>query len=237
MRGKTKSKQKCECGATSYKDTGRNLACVCCGRAPTAYYVDVYLSRKENRGEAKRQKFYSHPATGDPFTDHNQCLQFLDHLRYEMTHNLFDPNIYFPKHLEVRRFENYAETFMSRFEVLVSRIDRTESTMSNYRGSLKNYLLPFFRDMDITQIRTHHIMTFYHEVLNKTNLRAKTQANHMAFLSRLLTAAWEEFDVQTKLPKFPRIDVPDDNDWRLIDARTQDLVISTVENYTVRGPR
>ncbi|NIO05891.1 MAG: hypothetical protein GTN74_15205 [Proteobacteria bacterium] len=120
---------------------------------------------------------------------------------------------------------------MSMFEVLVSRIDRTESAISNYRGSRRNDLLPFSREMDITQIRSHHIISFYHEVLSKKSRRARTQANDMAFLSSLLMAAWQEFDVQKKLPTFPRIDVPDDNDWGLIDARTQDLIMSTIRSF------
>lgn len=113
------------------------------------------------------------------------------------------------------------------------------------RGALKNYLVPFFGKLLITEIGTHHVEQFKAWQI-KSGISNKTLRNHLTMLSKALSCAHEWYGLETPLPKIkwpkcppPKTDYLSPEECDLLLAHTdgvlQEMILTTLRTGMRQG--
>ena len=113
------------------------------------WYVSIYW-------EGKRYKIFRHPLTGDPFWSEKSAEKQLGKLRTEVDEKTFNPATWFPDSPLSLRV--YALNWLEIIEV-------SEKTRRDYTGYFRNWIIPFFKDMDIRSIRYNKILELHKNIL------------------------------------------------------------------------
>jgi len=143
--------------------------------------------------ESERYLIYSHPVTRDPFVTKNIALKHLAIIQGEIDQGIFQPKAWLPDSPLSTRI--YATTW-------AENVDVSEKTKRDYKGVVKNYIIPFFGDKDIRNIRYNDICAFKKYCAKK--LMAKGVYNKVGTLKTLLHDAWKNEDIP-KVPPFPEL--------------------------------
>jgi integrase len=139
--------------------------------------------------EGKQHRFWKHPLTNEPFWVKASAEKQLNKIRTEVDEGYFNPQFWKPDSPMSIRI--YACEWLDI-------IDVSPKTLKDYISSVKNYIVPFFGDKDIRNIRHNDLVKFYKWIKRAD----KGKYNVMSCLKTILRYAWRNEDL-SKVPPFP----------------------------------
>jgi len=177
----------------------------------------VHFDRKSKRWflsiywEGHRYKFFRHPVTGEPFFAQKSAEKQLDKIRTEVDEGYFNP-----KHWKIGSpllIKTYALNWLES-------IDVSANTLKDYRSSVINYIIPYFGEKDIRNIRYNDIVLF-----NKSIMRGdKGKYNVVSALKTMFRYAWKNEDI-LKVPPFPKLSyLPPEISYLTLDQQNSILL-------------
>jgi integrase len=142
--------------------------------------------------DGKRHHIYSYQ--GVSFKQKDYAEDVLTLIRGEISSKTFD----------IRKYKKGAQLTVKAYaEKWVDSLSLQPATLKDYRYCIQNFIGPFFRHVDIRDIRHHHLMAFKTWLLERVS--AKTAFNVMSCLKTMLRYAWRNTDIKA-VPPFPRLD-------------------------------
>ena len=194
MVGAVRTKEKCpRCGG---KFAGEPLRCPSCLTTPRRYFVDFSWP-----GQG-RIKLYT-DQQGYPLDSWERANRLLTAIRYEIDQGKFDPEEYIKKEIQSFRFDYYVQEWLSRRQQERDRGYITKSYLTEIKGYVRRYYIPFFGKMNMRDLREGHIEDFRNWL--PPHLSAKTVYNIMGILHKLLRDAYRRKDILV-LPEFPKVE-------------------------------
>lgn len=195
MAGKIRTKEKCpKCGGAFI---GAPLSCANCKTAPRRYFIDYH-----HRGHG-RLKIYADRA-GNVLSSWEHAERTLSRMRSELDDHTFDPTKYAKKDLKTYLFETRIEAWYSDKTAEV-RKGNLSDTYTNYIDRyIRMYYTPFFKDMDVRDIRTFNIHAFYKGLPDTLSL--KYVKNILSALENFFNTL-HRLDVISEKPSFPIVTV------------------------------
>ena len=148
------------------------------------WFISIYWERKQ-------YKFFRHPNTGEPFWSRKGAEKQLNRIRAEIYEGYFNP-----KHWKVGSpllVKTYSLEWLESINV-------SPNTIRDYCSSVKNYIIPFFSEKDIRNIRYNDIVKF-HKWISRSD---KGKYNVVSTLKTMLRYAWKNEDI-LKVPPFPEL--------------------------------
>jgi len=135
-----------------------------------------------------------------------------------------------PKQREVLTFEEFVD--QRWWSVYPAEVGNRNSTIVEKESHLRLYLKPFFGKVRLDAIGKEQVSRFYAD-LKKRGLSEKTRKNIGGTLRTILGTAleWELID---KLPKFPKIKVPEAR-WDFYTREESELLLSKARNAEERA--
>jgi integrase len=191
MAGTIRTLQKCPKCKGKYPVS---LICPSCLTQPTRFFIDLW-----HQGDHLR--IYSDPY-GFPLDSLARTEQLLSTIRHQIGAGRFDPKEYVAKELKNLQFEFYVQTWLDRLQTEVERRHISRAYMKEIRRYVRAYFTPYFQRANIRDIRDGHIKDFKNQL--PEHLSAKTVANILGALHKLMTEAMERKDIGV-MPKFPRL--------------------------------
>lgn len=192
MKGKVRSKEKCPKCKGKYE--GNPLHCPACMTTPRRYYIDLY-----HAGYGKT-KIYS-DKMGHPLDSYQRAARVLEAIRYEIDQHIFDPTKYVSRDLKEFTFETRVEAWLQSKLKEVEKGHLAASYTRKIKCYIDDYYLPFFKGLDVRDIRTYHIHQFYEKMPTKS---AKYTKNIISALENLFNTLLRNEHISSKL-SFPVI--------------------------------
>ncbi len=121
---------------------------------------------------------------------------------YEIQNNTFNPSKYVKKDFKEFLFENSIQKWLKFSEEKLK-----PSSMKDRRRIAKSLLIPYFKGIDIREIRASHIQDFYVK-LKERGLSNKTIYNILAELKAFLNFLRKREEID-RVPVFPEVKVED----------------------------
>lgn len=163
MKGSIRTKEKCpRCGEKFTEKP--HLHCPPCQTVPKRYFIDVY-----QKGFG-RLKVYS-DKMGYPLDSYLRATRVLEAIRYEIDQHIFDPTKYVAADLIDFRFETRVEAWYQSKLREVEKGNLAASYVRSLHCYIHNYYLPFFKGMDVRDMRSYHIQQFYEKAPNGKSLK------------------------------------------------------------------
>jgi len=148
------------------------------------WFISIYW-------EGKQYRFWKHPQTGEPFWAKKSEKKQLNRIRTEIDENYFSPRYWMSDSPMSTR--TYTEEWLDC-------IDVAQNTYKDYRSSVNKYIIPFFGDKDIRQIR-HIDLVKFHKWITRSD---KGKYNVISCLRTMLHYAWRNEDI-SRVPPFPKL--------------------------------
>lgn len=141
--------------------------------------------------EGKQWRFFRHPKTGEAFFARQQAEKQLAKIRTEIDEKTFNPRFWQQRSpMSVREYSR----------IWLSSIQVSPNTRRDYSNSIRNFIVPFFQDESIKEIKHAHLVNF----LGRIKRSDKGKYNVMGCLKAMLRYAWRNEDIE-KVPPFPRL--------------------------------
>lgn len=208
MAGKIRTKEKCpKCRG---KFQGNPLQCPTCLISPKRYFVDIY-----EKGYG-RLKIYS-DKTGHPLDSFARAQRVLETIRYEIDQHVFNPTKYTASDLKEYLFETRVDAWYESKKKDVQRGNLAKSYTRGIDCFIRKYYKPFFKGMDVRDLRSFHIQQFYEQLPEGKSL--KYISNIMKALENFFNTLLR-YDFIPKKPSFPVITL-DRKTPKWVDAETQ----------------
>jgi len=160
-------------------------------------------------------------------------MRVLETIRYEIDQHIFDPSRYVSADLKSFLFETLIESW---YEGKSKEAEKGHLARS-YTRCLKHYkdafFLPFFKGMDVREIRTYHIQEFYDSLPVERDTKQGKKKYTLKYYKNILNALENFFnnlhrlDKIEKKPAFPKITL-DRKAPRWIDRATQLKAIEAI---------
>ena len=123
----------------------------------------------------------------------------------------FNPVDFTDEKVKERKFEFKIQKWLEQKEKECSNGDISPSSLTNIRGYLKNYYLPFFKGWDVREIRYEQLEEFKDSLPN--TIKRKTKSNILAGLHSFFT--WLFKKGVRDVPPFPVIEDLEDSKERI----------------------
>jgi len=208
MDGKIRTKEKCPKCKGRFK--GSPLHCPACLITPKKYFIDLYV-----KGYG-RIKLYS-DKRGLPLDSFRGAQRVLEHIRYEIDQHIFDPTRYTASDLKDFLFETRVSDWYESKKKDAERGNLAKSYTRGIDCFIRHYYNPFFKGMDVRDIRAYHIQRFYTQLPGDKSL--KYISNIMKALENFFNVL-HRYEYISKKPSFPAITL-DRKTPRWVDYETQ----------------
>ena len=212
MKGKVRTKEACPKCGKAFKEVIHGLICHKCKTRPTRYFIDFYHNG--------RIKIYS-DKKGNAIDSYELAHRILETMRYETDQHCFEPSLYCKKNLNEYRFETRVKKWLDE---KLNDPNLAISYTCKLKGYTETLYIPFFRSMDVRDIKYHHIKEFF------TSLPKEFSAKYVKNILDGLKNFFRELHADeyvTMIPKFPRISFQSP-EIKWIDKKTQDLIIRAI---------
>ncbi len=215
MAGKIRTKEKCpRCGG---KFQGNPLSCFGCMTAPRKYYIDLH-----HKGHGRIRIFCDRQ--GHSLDSWQRAARVIESIRYEIDQHTFDPTKYVSADLKNFLFEARIEAWYQSKEKEVEKGNLARSYTRCLENFKNQFYVPFFRGMDVREIRTYHVQDFYEQLPSKYSLKyVKNIINALENFFNTL----HRLDKIEKKPAFPRVTL-DRKAPRWIDRETQLEILKAI---------
>ncbi len=212
---KIRTKEKCpKCGKSFQELPGIALFCPKCKTTPRRFYIDLTWQGKRIRVYSDKQ--------GNPLSSYEQAKRLASVIELEIQNKTFDPSKYVKKDFKNFLFENYIQKWIDFSEPRLK-----PNPLRERKRVVKKYLVPFFKGMDIREIRSSHIQDFYSFLeKNHSNLSKKSILNILSELKAFLNFARKREDIE-KIPVFPSIKV-EEKPIVWINQETQKKILEVI---------
>lgn len=208
----------CEAEAEYIEDIKeKRYYCIHCNVSPSRFCVDVHFS-------AKRYRIYS-DIKGIPLDSYERAFSLLIEISEQVRLKTFDYTNYIKTAKANYQFEAVVENWLRDKEKEVLKNQITDSYLRILKSNIENHILPYFRKMDVREIRTINIKNFYMQL--PIELSSKTHKNIMSDLENIFSTL-EHDEIISVMPKFPTVTVLQ-TEIKWIDRKTQDKIISKIE--------
>ena len=171
------------------------MRCTACLTTPRRYFIDLH-----EKGYG-RLKVYS-DKTGHPLDSYTRAQRVLEAIRYEIDQHVFDPTKYAASDLKEYLFETQIDAWYESKKKDVTRGNLAKSYTRGLDCFIRLYYKPFFKGMDVRDIRTFHIQQFYEQLPEGKSL--KYISNIMKALENFFNTLLRH-DFTPKKPSFPVI--------------------------------
>lgn len=142
--------------------------------------------------EGKRYRIYSYQRV--TFKQQDYAEDVLTIIRSEIASRSFD----------IRKYKKGAQlTVRAYAQKWVDSLGLQPATSKDYQYSIRNFIGPFFKDLDVRDVRHHHLMEFKTWLSDKR--APKGVYNVMGCLKTMLRYAWRNGDIPI-VPPFPRLE-------------------------------
>lgn len=218
MRGKIRTKEKCPKCGQSFEDIGWTFICKEHFTTPNRYFIDIPW-------KGKQHKIYS-DNDGRVLNSYELAKRVLIEIRQKIDkpNYSFDPADYVAKKYTLLRFDSYARIWVQKYYDQYQRNEKSKSTWSNRQNHVEKYFIPFFKTIDIREIRTGDIEDFYFSL--PIELKIRTKQGIMKSLIALFNYAKRRHDIKN-MPDFPEIKAPEPiTHW--IDEDSQDRIYAEI---------
>lgn len=173
------------------------------------YYIDLFQN-------GVRHHIYSYQ--GVSFKQRDYAEDVLTLIQGEISSGTFD----------IRKYKKgFQLTVKVYAEKWVDSLSLQPATIKDYRYSIQNYIGPFFKDLDIRDVRHHHLMEFKTWVSKKRE--AKGVYNVLNCLKAILRYAWRNGDIKT-VPPFPVLEYQKPA-IKWIDEATQADILENIPEH------
>jgi len=169
------------------------------------WYIQIYW-------QGKRYKIWKY--NGDPIWHENTAKKLLNKIRTEIDEGAFQPKTYFPDN--PLSLTDYALQWLKV-------IDVKSNTLKDYAYSVKKFMIPFFGEKDIRNIRYNDIVEF-HKWIPRCE---KGKYNVVSCLRTMLRWAWRSEDIQ-KVPPFPKLSQGDLPEIEYLSLEQQEIVLMNI---------
>jgi integrase len=221
MKGSIRTLEKCRVCGGKFVEGRKGFECPTCKTSPRTYYLDL---------RPLIPKLYR-DSTGHVFDSYGRADQELSTIRAEVRKGTFDVRNYVQKEIKALQFEAYAGAWQNRR----ARAQRQDQISRGYyevgRGWLLKYLIPFFGQKNIREIREGMIEDFRNWL--PEDLKGKTVRNIMGLLHKIFSDAFRRRDIE-RIPNFPKVEV-DEPEIRFIEPEGQDRILAEVQDPTMRA--
>lgn len=195
MKGTISTKEKCPRCEMKFTEISY-LHCPTCLTVPKKFFIDIHAP-----GGFGRIKVYS-DKQGHPLDSWQRASRLLESMRYEIDQHTFDPTKYKATDINNYLFETQIESWYHSKTILAEKEILAHSYTRKLRQYINDFYIPFFRGMDVRDIRTYHIQHFY-ESLNKGHKTIKNILNALENFFKTLVS----YEYINKQPSFPKITV------------------------------
>lgn len=201
------------------------MRCTICLTTPRRYFIDLHA-----RGHG-RLKIYS-DKTGHPLDSFARAQRALEAIRYEIDQHVFDPTKYSKADISNFLFENRIKAWYQSKEGEVEKGNLAKSYTTQLKRYKNNFYLPFFRGMDVREIRTFHIHNFYDELPLKSKTDDEKKIS-LKYIKNILNALENFFNILHRhdyikeKPNFPIITV-DRKAPKWVDRKTQIEILKAI---------
>jgi integrase len=214
MAGRIRTKEKCpKCGG---KFQGKSLTCPSCLTTPKRFFIDHYV-----KGYGRLKIYSDHQ--GRPLCSFAHADRVLVGIRYEIDQHIFDPTKYSKADLKNFLFETRIKAW---YESKIKEVEKG-NLANSYTRCLKRYkdsnYIPFFKTMDVREIRTYHIQQFYEQLPEKSLKSTKNVMDALRNFFKIL----RNHDFVSDMPTFPVITL-DRKTPRWIDRATQVEILKSI---------
>ncbi|MGA1825909.1 MAG: tyrosine-type recombinase/integrase [bacterium] len=215
MKGHIRTNQKCPKCAGKFADTGNDLVCPTCLTTPSRYWVDIHWH--------KRYKIYS-DKDGRVLSSYILAHRVLTEIRQAIDRRTFDPHNYVSANIKSLQFETNIKEWLKRQKIRLEKEDIAPSYYRKIPGILNNYLIPYFQDKDVREIRTSTVEDFYMQL--PQHLSLKSQKNIMDILKKYFNDLFARDEIKVK-PKFPIVKIPEPH-WNWASEALQDVIYNQI---------
>ncbi|NIO18571.1 tyrosine-type recombinase/integrase [bacterium] len=218
MRGRVRTKEKCQTCKSNYTELPRGIVCTQCGTTPKKFFVDL------GRFKGERIRIYSDD-TGAVLDSFARAHRVLENIRYQIDKRTFDPRDYCKKEAKAFWFEVRVYDWLRIKEQDVESGTLSPAYLKDLRISVNKYFLDFFSPTeDIREINTPRVNLFFRSIPNAISLKTKKNilGNLRAFMSFLKRDGWIR-----DLPDFPKVETIEPT-WKWIDMETQDKILDNL---------
>lgn len=208
MAGRIRTKEKCpKCKG---KFQGNPLLCPTCLITPKKYYIDLHA-----KGSGRIRIFSDR--TGHPLDSHQRAARVLETIRYEIDQHVFDPTKYTASDIREFLFETRIKAWYESKKKDVARGNLARSYTRGLDCFIRLYYKPFFKGMDVRDIKAFRVQQFYEQLPEDRSL--KYISNIMKALENFFNTLLR-YDFIPKKPSFPVITL-DRKTPRWVDAEIQ----------------
>lgn len=221
MKGTIRTLEKCRVCSGKFVEGRKGFECPTCKTTPRKFYLDL---------RPMVPKLYR-DSTGHVFDSYARADQELSAIRTEIRKGTFDVRNYVQKEIKALQFDAYAESWLSRRALAQKQDQISRGYYEVGRGWVHKYLVPFFGQKNIREIREGIIEDFRNWLPEK--LKGKTVRNIMGLLHKIFSDAFRRRDIE-RIPDFPRVEV-DEPEIRFIEPEAQDRILAEVRDPTMRA--
>lgn len=193
MAGTIRTKEKCpKCKG---KFQGVPLECPTCLNSPKKYYIDLHY-----KGHGRIRIFCDRQ--GQPLDSWRRAMRLIETIRYEIDQHIFDPSKYVRVDLATFLFETRAKAWYQANLMEAEKGNMSVQHAKMCESTNQIYFLPYFKGMDVREIRTYHVKEFYSGLSSKLAL-----STIKAILNKLKTffhVLYREEYIPSQ-PQFPKI--------------------------------
>jgi len=191
-----RTKEKCKRCGRNFKECRDGLVCPRCGTVPRKYFIDFSF-----RGE--RVRIYS-DKNGQVLSSWEQASRLAEHIRYEIDHDIFDPELYRAEDVKKFRLDYLTEKYLRE-----KKKELKPSSFTSKRNKFRKFLeyLKEENVSDVREIRALHINDFVNSLYEK-ELAPKTIKNHVTEIEAFLNWCLKLQIIKQK-PAVPDIKVPE----------------------------
>ena len=177
-------------------------------RRDKKWHISIYW-------EKKRYKIFKHPVTGEPFYNRKQAEKQLSRIRGEIDLGDFRPRAWLPdKPLSTRQ---YCKAWLKDLDV-------SKKTKIGYATAINKYIIQFFKDKDIRNIRYNDIKNFKKQL----PLSEKGIYNTVGVLKTMLREAYRNEDIP-RVPPFPKLSLNDEDETiEYLEIKQQDRILEKI---------
>lgn len=194
MRGYVRTREKCpQCDQSFQLVHDKFLVCPACLQIPNRVYVEICW-------KGKQFKIFS-DTDGRPLRTWEHANRILSEIRQRIDKHRFEPTDYQSSRYHKLQFKNYAQRWLDYCQSMADMGECSHLTLKNKRSMVKNHFAPFFKDLDIRDIRTGDIEDFALQL--PSGLSPLTRHHLMTQLKSMFNWAKRRRDIKY-LPEFPR---------------------------------
>lgn len=215
MVGSIYTLDRCPICQGSFRRSEQGLICPEHKTVPHRYYIQFY-----SRELHKYITVWS-DSRGIPLSSYEMADRILTRMRAEVDAGTFDPLRYISQKIKPLKFVNWSEAWLERRVIEAKKGLISPSYLKAVRRYVRVFQI-YFKDLDIRDIGTKRVSDFYLSLKGSP----KCIKNYLGCFHKLLSDALDWGNIG-KLPKFPKIDVPE-ADFRTIDLDQQDAIINSI---------